>query len=723
MATLVLTAVGTAIGGPVGGAIGALIGQGVDSRLFRPAARQGPRLTELAVQTSSYGTQIPKLFGMMRVAGTVIWASDLVEHRATSSSGKGQPSTTSYSYSASFAVLLSARPIVAVKRIWAEGKLLRGAAGDWKATTGFRLHLGDEDQAADPLIASADGAVPGHRGCAYAVFEGLELADYGNRIPSLTFEVMADAGAVTCGSIAAELASEIDASGMAAVDGFAAAGESLGGVLDALATISGAWWGSGGGVLTMRDRPGEVTELVDAGVGAKGPEAMGIRALAAPDSAARTVVVSHYDPARDYQAGVQRASRPGAGHREERVELPAVLAAGAAKGIAAALIARGEAARMRRTVSVGPEGIGVAPGACVALVGEAGVWRVAKASVTGMATVLELVPVSQAPAAAGASSGRVLGAPDQTVGRTLLCVVETPALDEAVLGGPRLTIMACGEGAAWRRAALLYSLDDGASWTPMAATAAPAVIGTAAMLGRASATLVDRRNLLEVTMVRADMDLHDADRAALDRGANLALVGDELLQFSEAVPLGAARWVLRELRRGRRGTEAAIGRHAAGERFALIEADSAQTLALPASAIGRTVRVMATGVGDTAGPAEAVATITGASVLPPSPVQLTATTIDDGGLMIRWVRRSRVGWGWRDGIDVPLGEEAEHYRVTLRGSGGERVVDTEVPVLTLATADRPPGVLEIEVRQRGTLGLSPPATIWIKPQIEGGLEQ
>ena len=77
MATLVLTAVGSAIGGPIGGAIGAIIGQQVDQNiLFRPKGREGPRLQELAVQTSSYGSQIPRIYGKMRVAGTVVWATE-----------------------------------------------------------------------------------------------------------------------------------------------------------------------------------------------------------------------------------------------------------------------------------------------------------------------------------------------------------------------------------------------------------------------------------------------------------------------------------------------------------------------------------------------------------------------------------------------------------------------------------------------------------------------
>ena len=129
MATLVLTTVGGAIGGPIGAALGAVLGQAVDGRLFPQPGRRGPRLTDLAVQTSSYGTQVPRVFGSMRVAGSVIWATDLIETRARHRGGKGQPATTTYSYAASFAVALSARPVRRVGRIWADGKLLRGGGG------------------------------------------------------------------------------------------------------------------------------------------------------------------------------------------------------------------------------------------------------------------------------------------------------------------------------------------------------------------------------------------------------------------------------------------------------------------------------------------------------------------------------------------------------------------------------------------------------------------
>ena len=89
MATLILSTVGTVLGGPIGGAIGSLIGQQIDLAIFGSPTRKGPRLKELSVQTSSYGAAIPRHYGRMRVAGSVIWATELKENREKSGGGKG----------------------------------------------------------------------------------------------------------------------------------------------------------------------------------------------------------------------------------------------------------------------------------------------------------------------------------------------------------------------------------------------------------------------------------------------------------------------------------------------------------------------------------------------------------------------------------------------------------------------------------------------------------
>ena len=715
MATLILTAVGTAIGGPVGGAIGALIGGTVDRGvLSAPGRRDGPRLTELAVQTSSYATQIPKLFGTVRVAGTVIWSTDLIESRSTGRTGKGQPSVTSYSYSASFAVLLSARPVARVGRIWADGNLLRGAGGDFKVATGFRLHLGSEEQDVDPLIASAVGTMlaPAHRGCAYAVFENLPLGGFGNRIPSLTFEVVADEEAPTAGGILAALVPEVAGEAPLAIGGFAASGGSVGAVADLLATAAGASLAPSGGRLLLDSGTTTAATLVDEGVSAGGRGARRRRTVAAIETVPAAVAVTHYDPLRDYQAGVQRARRPGAGEREQRLDLPAALDAGTAKTVADAVLARAEAARTRRVVSLGLGGMAICPGTRVALAAEGGVWRVEEAAVERFVTSLTLVAMPSTGPALSASSGTVLPAPDQLAGRTVLAAFEVPAGDET-LSTPRLAVAATGSGAGWRSAALLLSADGSAAWSEAGSTAAPAVIGTVVEPPLpAPSTLFDCRGGIVVDLARDDSTLTDADDGRLDAGANAALVGEEVIQFGRAEPLGRGRWRLSRLLRGRHGTEAGVAGQRAGAAFVLLDPPTLRTLDLPLAQLGATARIMATGAGDGDTPAVAAVAVTGRSILPPAPVHLRADRLADDRVRVTWARRSRAGWRWIDGVDVPLVEERERYRVTITAPDSPgRSVEVDQPQWLLVAADRPAARYRVAVVQLGTWGESPAAFI------------
>lgn len=720
MATLVLSVAGGLIGGPIGAAVGGAIGGVLDREvLFRTKGREGPRLSELKLQTSSYGTQIPKLFGTMRVAGSVIWATDLVEHRS-SSGGKGRPSVTSYSYTASFAVALSARPVLGVGRIWADGKLLRGAAGDFKARTGFRLHAGGEDQAPDPLIVAAEGAAlaPAHRGIAYAVFEDLELADFGNRIPALSFELFADPGPLAAGAIAEMLGegSVTSPDATPALAGFAAQGASVRAVLETLAGAAGSWFVPNANGIELASGPGPATEIADAGAGGRRRGPRGARSIKAADAAPRTLSLAHYDPARDYQIGVQRAARPGAGQVEARVELPAAIEAGAARTIAEAALGRADLERERRRVALGWDALDIGPGARVRIAGAAGLWRVERWSLEDMVVALECLPIAPAALALEASGGRVLGAPDLVPGATIVHAFELPPLDDAPATVPRLAVAAAGTGTGWRRAALLLSTDGGAQWDEAGGTAAPAVLGRVTTPpGPGSALIEDRVNHLEVVLAHAAMLLADADAARIDGGANLAMIGDELIQFARAEPLGAGRWRLSQLWRGRRGTEGAIGTQRAGDRFVLLDAAALALRDLPPTALGGIAQVLAEGAGDAAAPAGATARITGISALPPAPVHLRAEPQPEGGTRLRWVRRSRTGWRWADGIDAPLGEEAERYRISLVPADAPPwTVETVVSELLLGAAERA-SALFVEVRQIGSLGASPPARIALPP--------
>ncbi len=731
MATLVLTAIGTVLGGPIGAAVGALAGQAIDAELFKPAGRSGPRLSDLRVQTSSYGTAVPQIFGTMRVAGTVIWATDLIERRERSGGGKGRPKVTTYSYSASFAVAVSSRRITGIGRIWADGNLLRGSGGDFKTPVGaFRVHRGEADQAPDPLIAAdkGPGLTPAHRGLAYVVFDDLQLADFGNRIPSLTFEVVGDAAPST-GAVAAALtgmpAIGPDDGQTLVISGYAALGEDAGSALAPLIEVQDlvALSTGGGVVLTGGTDSGAVLGRGE-DLRVAGGKRVGAReARREPiERVPRRVALRHYEPARDFQTGTQGAERQGPGMSEALVDLPAAMTAedarrGAVEGL------RRTIAR-RRTVSVarGWAALTHRVGDLVAIEDAGGRFRVEALEWEAGAVQLALraVPSSSALPPPPADAGEPVRQPDILVGPTRLTLIEMPQPGDEPVRSPQVMVAACGDDSGWRPAALLQR-DGEDSYVPIGRSAPAAVLGeTLGVLPPGPATLFDANASVQVRLFDDSAVLSPASDAALLNGANACMIGDELLQFGDAVAVGPRDYVLRRLLRGRRGSDWASLSHAAGEPFVLIEEDRLVPLTGDPVRIGAEVTVAAQGLGDLS-PVLRSRTVTGVAALPLSPVGLRIEGSDAAGYAIRWMRRSRAGWQWRDGIDAPLGEEQERYAATLSAGGASvRSVTLVEPVWILPpdaiAADRVAAggaPLAVAIRQIGDHGLGPAANAWL----------
>ena len=200
MATLALRAVGSFVGsffGPVGSAIGSAIGTAagyaIDTSLINSTRTvEGARLSQARPMSADEGHPVPLVYGHAQMTGTLIWATRLRETATTTRSGaKGLgPKTTTYAYSASFAVAIAEGPVSLIKRIWADGKEI-----DQRDFT-IRIYLGDEAQLPDPLIQAKQGQgnAPAYRGIAYAVFEDFPLERYGNRIPQMKFEAVRSVG-------------------------------------------------------------------------------------------------------------------------------------------------------------------------------------------------------------------------------------------------------------------------------------------------------------------------------------------------------------------------------------------------------------------------------------------------------------------------------------------------------------------------------------------------
>jgi len=206
MATILLSAAGAAIGGGFGGtilglsgavigrAIGATIGRVIDQRLMGAGSQavETGKIDRFRLTGASEGAAVGQVWGRMRLAGQVIWASRFLETTNVTESGGGkgspQPKTTvtEYAYSVSLALALCEGEITRVGRVWADGVEIA------PNSLNMRVYTGSTTQLPDPKIEAIEGAgrVPAYRGTAYVVLEDLQLAPFGNRVPQFSFEVI-----------------------------------------------------------------------------------------------------------------------------------------------------------------------------------------------------------------------------------------------------------------------------------------------------------------------------------------------------------------------------------------------------------------------------------------------------------------------------------------------------------------------------------------------------
>jgi len=215
MAQLVIAAAGAALGGYLvpgviaagitGAQAGWIVGSLVGSA-FAPAQKvQGPRLSDLMVSSSAYGTPIPYVQGSPRLAGQIIYASTKREIATTTrqggKGGGGKQKVTTYTYEVDLLILLTDNVIPGITRIWSNGKLIWNkspaadagtiAASDTTAAwTAIRIYTGSASQLPDPTYEAAVGTAnaPAYRGRGSVFIQGLQLGSAG-QIPNLTFEI------------------------------------------------------------------------------------------------------------------------------------------------------------------------------------------------------------------------------------------------------------------------------------------------------------------------------------------------------------------------------------------------------------------------------------------------------------------------------------------------------------------------------------------------------
>jgi len=733
MATLVLSAVGNAVGGPIGQAIGATLGSAIDTALFSPSAKlgEGPRLNDLSVQVSTYGAAVPRLYGPEnRVSGNVIWSSGLIETKdGGAGGGKGsgvRDTPVTYTYSINVAVALCAGPIAGIGRIWADGKLFREADGTQKQAAAIRVYTGSETQTPDSVIQAAMGAAntPAYRGLAYVVIEGLQLADFGNRLPFFSFEVIAQ-NAATVETAIVDLCtlaglSGVDAAGCGAFDlrGYAIGRQAS--ARDALQPLREAFLFDvveDRGALRFRPSDSAPVARIPAGelaahvFGDDRPEPYDA-SRTGPAELPREIEVSHADPARDYQVNTQRARRQaGAAQGTTSLDLPIVMDAAAAKLVAERALATAWGRRTSFKVNLPLRWMTLEPAAKLLLPLDDGRVRQARIvrKLLSFPQTIELEctadGVATLPASAAAATTPV---PPQAVllpGIASYALMDLPLLRDDD-DGPGFYAAAAGWQAGYIGATLYRSQDGGATYASFQALPDIAVLGeaTTALVANADPELWDERSVVSVTLLRASDTLASVTVDEVLNGANAALIGDEIVQFRTATLTAPQTYELRNFLRGRKGTEDRIGGAAAGVRFVLLTGGGVvrTDTVLADIGISRQWKMVSTGtelVTSTAFPfADG-----GRSLKPLAPVHLAGVRNGAGDLALSWVRRTRLDSAWRDNVDASLGEDSEAYQVDVMNGG--------TPVRTIAAST--PAVPYTAAEQTADFG-SPQASVAVR---------
>ena len=521
----------------------------------------------------------------------------------------------------------------------------------------MRLHRGLAGQAPDPLIAAAEGAgrTPGYRSLAYVVFENLALADFGNRLPNLSFEVIADEDS-TGRDWLADLVRTADASvgvlGPAGAIGFVAEegrwrenAEVLALWLDAPVAFPDGRLKLGG--------PPRVVEIPASDVGATADPAEEV------PSPERTLAVErrpaawsagHFDPARDYQRGVQTEWRPRPG-RDMSLEAPVVASAAQARSVAARLLRRAEAAAETLELRLPFRWLWLAVGDVLRVEGIPGRWRIVRQRVEHGTVLVSCaaLPPNGAAAPAAADPGRALPAPLVVVPPTELVLLE-PAHDPWDAEAPPALFVAAAGRPGWTGAEVGVAPAGDPEVRPLGRLPAGRWAGRLLeALPPGPSTLWDEGNAILVETDGENDGPESRPARSVLAGANMLAVGAELLQFRTSEHLGGRLFRLSGLLRARGGVSAPAGGHPAGTRVAAV--DRAQLLKRPIQADepGLSLLLWAEGRGDPPGGTEFLVRLEGSGHAPLAPCHARVERLSNGSLRFSWIPRDRASVSWAPG--------------------------------------------------------------------------
>lgn len=692
--------------------------------LFPPKPITGPRLDSLKVTSSTFGEVLPQVFGAEnRAAVKLIHASDLRETKNTKTQGGkfgiGGQKSTNYTYDVDAAFAICEGPIIAIGRIWEDGKIfadfrqdistMAAAAFLWPFVStdsiavddegqplnsknprfaSISIYNGSHTQIADSTLEAASGVgnVQGYRGTAYLVFEKLVVERL--PLPNYTFEVIRAWGQMT-GDILADMCERAGLAGYyntrAAIDhvrGFN--NDGIGPARDMVADIIAIHdldVAEIEGVLHFLKRnrlPFARILSDDLGAAEEGSSldrqrTVSVKSqMALPDQ----VRVSFSSPERDYQPSTEEARRIGSNAQGQiAISTALVLDPAEARRIAETKLITAWRTRKSFHFTLPHDVLNIAAGEVIQFVDRDGhefaVW-LSRATQRGLTVECEgqiyVVPFTFTRAGANVASTQELVAPATSVLGIIADMAPISASDDS----SGIYAAAGALQAAWRGADLYISWDGGTRYSLIDSFPSNSAVGVAAtVLADGPTDYLDRLNSLTFTLVSdhyAPASLTDDD---FYNYGNVIRVGSEVIQAQTVVANGNRSFTVSNLLRGIYGTEQYAGSHGTSETVVMIDSGDVGRFAIGFHRRGQPykAKMVPSGID--------IATITASNhtyeaivFKPFKPVHLNAVKdTASGDWTITWIRRTRYDGDWLSLSDVPLNEASEAYEVDIIDPG------------------------------------------------------
>jgi hypothetical protein len=396
----------------------------------------------------------------------------------------------------------------------------------------------------------------------------------------------------------------------------------------------------------------------------------------------KALTINYANVDRDYQTGAQYSIRQSVlNGTEATIQLPIVFTDDEAKAIVDKLMFSAWENRHKFTITTWQSFCKLDPADVITARGET--LRIISRN-EGVNGLIELEAVRELPQIYTGQVGTGAPAPDEgqdvyVGGPTLSYLLDIPPLRDTDAFDYVAYWAADGILDDWAGATLLRNNGSNYTTESITDTAAESGLATTALGDWNGQNIFDESNVVRVSVSGT---LESKTELEVLNGENVALLGDEIIQFKNATLISTGIYDLSGLLRGRLGTDWAMADHAEGDTFVLLTSEALRTIELDSTDLnvernfgtithGKTIEDIS---------AETL-TYTGNNLKPFAPIEIGGGTAGfNTAWTINWKRRSRYQWQWRDYYDAGEDEDSRDFEVRIYNS-----VDTPVTVVRTIT--------------------------------------